>query len=219
VAGGGPLNDQQVQNVIDYLDANQLSPEDAQANAAEELERYLDARFSDGRRVFQSEGQALFNLGLLQGNFASGAYACARCHTAGWSYAQVESEADEDGRIIVDRESFEAATENSGCGGGFAPNLCDGVTLRQFPNVEDHVAFITEGSEQGIRYGTTGQGDGLMPGFGHRPAEDAVYWINGGEPRDPGPEPTSGMLTQDQIEAIVAYERELTSPPAEEDGR
>ena len=219
VEGGGPLNDQAVQNLIDYLDANQLSPEEAQENAAAELERYMDARFEDGGRVFQSEGEALFNLGLLQGNFASGAYACARCHTEGWSYAQVESEADENGRIIVDRASFEAATVNSGCGGGFAPNLCDGVTVRQFPIEDDHITFITEGSEEGLRYGTTGQGDGLMPGFGHRPAEDAVYWINGGQPRDAGPEPTSGMLTLEQIEAIVAYERELTSSPAAEDER
>lgn len=212
VAGGGPLSDQEVQNLIDYLDANQISPEEAQESAAEELERYMDARFDDGGRVFGSEGEALFNLGLLEGNFASGAYSCARCHTAEWSYAEVESELDENGTITVDRESFEAATANSGCGGSFGPNLCNGTTLRQFPVEADHVLFVTDGSELGIAYGSRGQGSGKMPGFGLRPAEDALFWINGGQPREPGP----GMLDQEQIEAIVAYERELESTPAQE---
>jgi mono/diheme cytochrome c family protein len=207
VDGGGPLNDQQIQNLIDHLDANQLTPEAAQEQAAAEVERYMDAEFEDGGRVFGGEGEALFNLGLLDGNFAGGAYSCARCHTAGWSFAEVESSANEEGTIVVDRESFEEATAASGCGGSFGPSLCDGVTTRQFPDEADHVDFITNGSELGVGYGRTGQGDGMMPGFGLRPAEDPLFWINGGEARDATP----GMLTQDQITAIVEYERELTS--------
>lgn len=210
VEGGGPLNDQQVQNLVDYLDANQLSPEEAQQAAADEVERYMDARFSDGGRVFESEGEALFNLGILEGNFASGAYSCARCHTKSWSYAEVQSETDEDGRIIVDRASFEAATLNSGCGGGFGPNLCDELTLRQFPDEADHVALVTDGTELGIGYGFRGQGSGKMPGFGVRPTEDGLFWIAGGEAREPGP----GMLSVEQIEEIVDYERELRSATA-----
>jgi mono/diheme cytochrome c family protein len=210
VDGGGALNDQQVQNLIDYLDANQISPEEAQEAAAAELERYMDAEFEDGDPVFESEGEALFNLGLLEGNFASGAYACARCHTAGWSYSAVESELVE-GTIVVDRESYEAAVANSGCGGSFGPSLCDGSTVRQFPSAEDHALFVTDGSTDGLGYGQQGQGSGKMPGFGLRPAEDGLFWINGGQARDPGP----GMLTPEQIEAIVDYERELTSVAAQ----
>jgi mono/diheme cytochrome c family protein len=214
VAGGGPLNDQQVQNLVDYLEDNQLSPEDAQAAAADQLERYMAAEFEDGERVFQSEGEALFNMGLLD-NFAGGAYSCARCHTGGWSSADAPVALGADGialtgdddQIIVDRERFEAITANSGCGGGLGPNLCDGDTVRQFPAEDDHVAFITDGSQLGIGYGTNGQGSGKMPGFGVRPAESGLYWINGGEAREPG----VGMLTTEQIESIVAYERTLTS--------
>lgn len=207
VAGGGPLNDQQIQNLIDYLDANTFDPADVQAAAEEAVAGYMAATFDDGTPVFGSEGEALFNLGLLQGNFAGGAYSCARCHTAGWSFAEVESSTDDDGELVVDRESFEAATANSGCGGGFGPSLCDGSVVRQFPDEQDHVDFVTNGSEDGIGYGTSGQGDGTMPGFGLRPPEPGLFWIDRGEDRDP----TEGMLTQEMIEAIVEYERELTS--------
>lgn len=217
VAGGGPLNAQQIQNLIDYLDDNQLSPEEAQANAQDALETYMDAEFEDGDPVFGSEGEALFNLGLLD-DFAGGAYSCARCHTGGWSSADKPLATDaqgnallgDDGQIIVDRERYEEITANSGCGGALGPNLCDGDTIRQFPSSDDHAAFITDGSQLGIGYGRTGQGSGKMPGFGLRPAETGLFWINGGDARDPG----AGMLTADQIASIVEYERGLTSSDA-----
>jgi mono/diheme cytochrome c family protein len=211
VAGGGPLNDQQIQNLIDYLESQQLSPDEAQQAASEELDKMMDARFDDGGRVFGSEGEALFNMGLLD-NFASGAYSCARCHTADWSHTFPTVTNDPvDGHMIVNREEYDDATANSGCGGSFAPSLCDGAVERQFPAQDDQVAFVTDGSELGIGYGRTGQGDGRMPGFGTRPAEDPLFWINHGDAREPGP----GMLNQDQITAIVEYERTLTSTDAQ----
>ena len=56
--------------------------------------------------------------------------------------------------------------------------------MRQFPSATDHVEFIETGSEQGKRYGQQGQGSGRMPGFGQ-------------------------LLTEEQIQAIVDYERGL----------
>lgn len=212
--GGGPLNEQQVQNIIDFLDANQVSGEQAQEDVAAKLEEYMAAEFDDGEPVFESEGQALFNMGLLD-NFAGGAYACARCHTEGWSFAEVETSTD-DGTLVVNRDDFEEATRNSGCGGSFAPNLCDGATVRQFPAdpnsehpLQAMIDFISEGSVDGAGYGTRGQGDGMMPGFGMRPAEEGLYWIDGGAEREPSP----GMMTPEMIEAIVDYVRDLQSAP------
>ena len=49
----------------------------------------------------------------------------------------------------------------------------------------DHVEFIETGSENGKRYGQQGQGSGRMPGFGQ-------------------------LLTEEQIQAIVDYERECS---------
>jgi mono/diheme cytochrome c family protein len=64
------------------------------------------------------------------------------------------------------------------------PNLTNGDEARQFPNVEDQVAFVKTGSDTGKKYGSQGQGSGKMPGFGT-------------------------LLTDEQIRAIVAYERGL----------
>ena len=106
----------------------------------------------------ETDGEELFN-----------AY-CARCHTLGWSY----------------RESYQEPDALPG-GGALGPNLRDGATVRQFPNIEDHLAFVTEGSEYGKNYGRRGIGgeeSGGMPGFGR-------------------------LLTEEQIRAIVEYERSL----------
>lgn len=155
--GGGALNDQQIDNLIAYIETIQISPEEAQAQAEEGLATAM----ASGE--FESEGEALFNLGLYDG-FAGGAYSCGRCHTQGWSYGEPE----EDG------------------GGAFGPNLT--AVRGQFPGgaagFAEQVAFISEGSIKGQAYGVHGQGSGRMPGFGE-------------------------MLTEEQIRAIVEYERNL----------
>ncbi|HVF74203.1 MAG TPA: c-type cytochrome [Acidimicrobiales bacterium] len=71
--------------------------------------------------------------------------------------------------------------------GAFGPSLTNGSTLNQFPDVESHVEFIKTGSQYAKPYGTRGVGGneaGGMPGFGR-------------------------MLTDEQIDAIVEYERSL----------
>jgi mono/diheme cytochrome c family protein len=68
--------------------------------------------------------------------------------------------------------------------GAFGPNLTGGDTLRQFPDIAKHVEFVALGSDYQKAYGTRGVGTGRMPGFGQ-------------------------MLSEAQIQAIVAYERSL----------
>jgi mono/diheme cytochrome c family protein len=60
LAGGGPMNDQQISDLIAYLTSIQLTPEKAQAQAA----------------PLGTNGKALFD-----------GY-CARCHTQGFSYGE-----------------------------------------------------------------------------------------------------------------------------------
>ena len=95
VDGGGPMNDQQIDTLIAYLQSIQIEREDCGVGEDDplvcptpvtcpaEIQGEIDAAprqaVEDGDAA--TYGEALFNLDL-----ASGAYSCARCHTPGWSY-------------------------------------------------------------------------------------------------------------------------------------
>jgi mono/diheme cytochrome c family protein len=157
IEGGGALNDQQLDNIIAYIKSIQITPEAAQEQATEALEVAMESG------DFETEGEALFNLGLNNG-FAGGAYSCGRCHTQGWSYGEPEADGN----------------------GALGPNLTD--VRSQFPGgaagFAEQVEFVKTGSVKGLLYGVHGQGSGRMPGFGD-------------------------MLTTEQIQAVVEYERSL----------
>jgi cytochrome c553 len=223
VAGGGALNDQQVQNLVDYIQSIQISPDEAQQQAKDELAKMMAEKNPDGSPKWASEGEALFNMGFDSDNFAGGAYACGRCHTQEWSYTA----------------DYSQIRSISGCG-ALGPSLCAGSVDRQFPAntsptactssapgaatsppgcvnpIQDQIDFVTTGSENGKKYGVHGQGTGRMPGFGSSPQEPqtytapdgnqiSIFYENNGKPVDPGP----GMLPIDLVEQIVAYERSL----------
>jgi mono/diheme cytochrome c family protein len=154
--GGGALNQQSVDNLIDYLFFIALDEEDAQAAVTAEIERSLDAG------EFDTLGEAVFNVGLNSG-FGGGAYSCARCHTTGWSYGE---------------------PREPGGGGTIGPSLRDGATLNRFADPEAHYEFVFEGPPAGGGYGFVGQSSGRMPAFGR-------------------------ILTEEQIRAVVEYERGL----------
>lgn len=71
---------------------------------------------------------------------------CARCHTAGYSAGV-------------------AFTQEAGSG-AFGPSLREGRSTVQFPDLEDQLAFVIRGSQNGQAYGVNGIGRGWMPGFG-----------------------------------------------------
>jgi mono/diheme cytochrome c family protein len=97
---------------------------------------------------------------------------CARCHTKGWSYGEPDVQG----------------------GGALGPNLTNGDTLRQFPDLQSMLDFITSGSQFEKPYGVRGVGTSRMPGFGDRGEGDLKV---------------TGQLTEAQIRAIVEYERTL----------
>lgn len=150
--GGGPLNDQQIESLIEYLESIQIPRENCDETEAgdplcptghlpterqEEIEQAALDLVADG--TYESYGEALFNLTL-----SSGAYSCARCHTQGWSYGDPQ----EPGQ------------------GGLGWNLTGGGPNAHFPNSEEMVEFIQAGSVSGEGYGRQGQGSGRMPAFG-----------------------------------------------------
>lgn len=87
-----------------------------------------------------------------------------------------------DGKAIFDTNC--APCHGIGGAGGVGPAFIGGTESVQFPNIEDHIAFVREGSKPGVPYGTNGRGTGGMP-------------------------PWQGRLTEEQIRAVVEYERSL----------
>lgn len=218
--GGGPLTEQNLQNLIDYLESIQWTPQYAQSQAKLELAKMMKAKdpacvsaATDAAKAklsakqlasfdpttvdtsscpneWKSKGEALFNMGYDDG-FAGGAYSCGRCHTPGWSYGQK----GQDGA------------------GAFGPRLTN--VLNQFPGSSLGLAaqtdFVCLGSSEGVRYGQNGQGTGRMPGFCVTP-ENKLNPDNGEvgvTPNDAGLPQNGAMLTQSMVREIVEYERSL----------
>lgn len=214
--GGGPFTTQEVDNVLAYIEEEQILPDELRdrvdkgviATAREkalqdnpELANDLDALEAVTTQILERAATNQILLGeLLFNNVGdSGAYGCARCHTPGWSYDANDHVAATGGLI---------GPEISG-GGAFGPSLRDGSTLRQFDTASEQEIFVGSGSEDGVRYGNFGQGDGggQMPSFGKCVGD-----------RDAGERDriarhgfclkhNSGLLTAEQLAAIVAYER------------
>jgi mono/diheme cytochrome c family protein len=197
----GPLNTQQIDNIIEYLDSIQLTPEESQHQAqvalAEDLglvtedasDEEIEAAIEKIDYDDPATGEALFNQDI-----AGGAYACARCHTRGWSIiTEGEDAVDPPDADLSDFVGFPDGS------GAFGPNLTGGLIPRQFASYEDLVAFVTTGSVDGEAYGRNGIGSGRMPGFGDNPNTPEIEG--------------DGMLTPEMIAAIARYEASL--PPAE----
>jgi mono/diheme cytochrome c family protein len=163
VAGGGPMNDQQIDTLIAYMHSIQIDREDCgvgeedtktcpsghlPANLQDDIDTLALASVEDG--TYASYGEALYNLEL-----ASGGYSCARCHTPGWSWGDPGVSGQ----------------------GGFGWNLTGGKANTVFPNEADMIDFIKNGSVLGAKYGIQGQGSGRMPGFGAMLTDEQIQAI------------------------------------------
>ncbi|MEO6627293.1 MAG: cytochrome c [Aquihabitans sp.] len=218
--GGGPLTEQNLQNLIDYLTSIQITPKEAQKEVSGQLAVMMkrkdatcvsaktqsaqdgltgDALDSfDAAKVdvsscppmYKSQAEALFNMGYDDG-FAGGAYSCGRCHTKGWSYGEKEDDGN----------------------GFFGPSLYN--VNAQFPGgsigLRQQIDFVCAGSEEGARYGAGGQGSGRMPGFCITPPTklNPTNGEVGVMPKDSGTAEQGAMYTEDQVREVVEYERSL----------
>jgi hypothetical protein len=134
------------------------------------------------RRANVSDGQIMFEVN------------CARCHTAGWSVL------DPTQFDMTRPDSFAALGPSGGGGGqggGIGFNLTD--VERRFGDDasggwKSQFDFVSLGSQPFKPYGNGGIGSGKMPGFLQVPTKQ--YPIVG------------SMLTQDQLSAIISYERD-----------
>lgn len=150
--GGGPMNFQQIDTLMEYLESIQIPREECDeeeagdplcetghlpADMQADIQAAAQQSVDDG--TYGSLGEALFNLEL-----GSGAYSCARCHTEGWSYGDPGVSGQ----------------------GAFGWNLTGGSENSRFPVREDLLEFLQSGSELGVGYAPQAQGSGRMPGFG-----------------------------------------------------
>jgi mono/diheme cytochrome c family protein len=104
---------------------------------------------------------------------------CARCHTRGWSYFSPTDPNPAD--------TFGTVSPGIMGGGAYGPNLTGGDVNNQFPpptGESELFGWISEGVPANQQYGIRGISSGRMPHFG-------------------------AVLSKEQIEAIMAYERSL----------
>ena len=162
LVGGGPMNTQQIDNLIAYMKSIQVPRENCAEGedplvcdsgnlpADRQAEIQAAAQMAVDEGEADSIGEALFNLEL-----SSGAYSCARCHTLGWSYDQPGVSGQ----------------------GAYGWNLTGGSVSSHFTDDEQLIAFLKNGSEFGRLYGINGQGSGRMPGFGSLLTDEQIREI------------------------------------------
>ncbi len=187
--GGGPMNAQQIETIIAYLRSIQLPPEGCLTEPAfapvSGTTDLTTVKLCDGGSLPTDEAAKI----------DKAAKAAAQKLVDAGKYRTVEAAMGEAlFNLDINSGAYNCArchTEGWSYGipvvagqGAFGWNLTGGSTAAHFPIEQDMINFVKNGSEQGQRYGKQGQGTGRMPGFG-------------------------GMLTDEQIKAIVEYERSL----------
>tara|TARA_B100001996_G_scaffold379653_1_gene365750 strand:+ start:641 stop:1840 length:1200 start_codon:yes stop_codon:yes gene_type:complete len=216
--GGGPMTEQQIHQLVVYLRSIQLDSEETKEQVesgirdgarriiidsnpnlveAEEIEVAIDEWLEDASlpssNNYLNYGELIFN-----NQAGQGAHGCARCHTPGFSYGATSSE-NVDALITEWPKLVESGILNSyRPGAGHVGPSLSGVETH-FSKPERQANFIHSGSELGAGYGNARMGSGGMPGFGGRTDDLDVI----------GTVTRSRVLTPEQIDAVVAYERSM----------
>ena len=173
--GGGPYNDQQIDDLVAWLWANQIGAAQDEADAGddsplnEEAHARATTRFEAARASEEyagaSDGKILFDLH------------CARCHTPRWPGRGTAQLPNNGGTVMVEPGPDGA--------GRYGPALNSVSLERLFPDIEDHVKFVSDGAADNVSFGQFARlGNYGMPGF-------------------------KRVLTEADIRKIVEYERSL----------
>jgi mono/diheme cytochrome c family protein len=209
-SGKGVLNTQSVSDLVAYIKSIQISSEDARQRSTKALNGYKEAWAKNAEdeqaklvaaqatlAKAKADNRSVDDLARLQAavdeqaEVVASAEAwsaqvdrmndgeilfrlnCARCHTKGASY--------------FDPNNIKLPPPPPPGSGAFGPNLTNGSTLIQFPNLggeQQQFDWVARGVPANELYGQRGISSGRMPHF-------------------------IRQLSQKQIDAIVAYERSL----------
>lgn len=218
-SGKGSLNEQGIQDLVNYLYSINTTPEKAQAGAAEEVDAMRETFESDEVRAAAAKWVADSAAALTQAQADLAALptdASAKERSDANSGVQVATEQVE--AALEWQQTTQSATEGNvlfmgNCarchtrgwsyfdpanpqgnptpgpmgGGAFGPNLREGSVDQQFPSPlydADFFGWISAGVPAFEAYGIRGISSGRMPHFG-------------------------AVLTKEQIDAIMEYERSL----------
>ncbi|WP_419910086.1 c-type cytochrome [Candidatus Poriferisodalis sp.] len=145
--GGGPLNDQEIDDLVAWLwDARIDKDDEDNTEARARAEARFEAAKASDEYQGATDGKILFDLH------------CARCHTPRWP-------ARGTARLPNNGGTVEVLPGPDGAG-RYGPAL-NGVSLRRlFPDFNDHVSFISNGADDNVPYGEFARlGNYGMPGF------------------------------------------------------
>ena len=216
--GGGPMTEQQIHQLVVYLRSIQLDPDETKKQVesgirdgarkivvsgnpdltdTEEIESAID-QWLENASSPESDDYLKYGEIIFNNQAGQGAHGCARCHTPGFSYGATSPE-NVDALIAEWPKLVESGILNSyRPGAGHVGPSLSGVETH-FSTPERQSNFIHTGSELGAGYGNARMGSGGMPGFGGRTDDlDVVGTVT-----------RSRVLTPEQIDAVVAYERSM----------
>ena len=202
----GVLNEQGITDLIAFIESKQISSEDAKREGQDALDGYranAEDAVESTRSALESAQAALAESPDDEALQRSVTVADANLEWAEAWLADVTAAGD--GEILFQINCARCHTKNWSIfdpttaplfpwmapgpqgGGAYGPNLTGGAELRQFPGMTGpslQYDFVAQGAERDKAYGVRGIASGRMPHY-------------------------DSMLTQEQIESIVEYERGL----------
>ena len=205
-SGEGVLNTQSIDDLVDYVESLEISPERAKREATEEFEGARDQAQEDADDAQTAVTEAQTALAAAPPDQLADAQATLA--EAEQSLAAAIAYRDallaiSDGELLFRQECARCHTKGWSYydpldpsaaplpgpqgGGAFGPNLTDGSEQRQFPGatgIDEQIQFVADGVAANRPYGVRGISSGRMPHFNQ-------------------------TLTESQIELIVEYERNL----------
>ncbi len=206
VAGGGPKNTQAITDLVAYLRSIQISPAKAKqavTGKVTSFQTFVDGQEETARKNLAAaqEGLAAAVTDAQKQKYQNEIDAAQEGISRSADYAAQVARMSE-GELLFNTQCARCHTKGWSTlepsngfvpmpgqtgGGAFGPSLRDGSTLSQFPGepgVQKQYDWVAIGLEPNKGYGVRGISSGRMPHFGQ-------------------------ILTEAQIQAVVAFERSL----------
>jgi mono/diheme cytochrome c family protein len=209
-SGKGVLNTQSINDLIAYLGSIQITPEEAKERSTEEADGFKQAaadnvqdqvdalqKARDDLAAARAEGESAAAIAELEADVVTQTQVLASARAWNQQVQQMSpgeilfrlncARCHTKGASYFDPNNIELPPPTPSGGGAFGPNLTGGSTTRQFPGgagVQEQFDWVALGAPPNELYGVRGISSGRMPHF-------------------------VDQLTEEQIDAIVAYERSL----------